>query len=225
MPYLIKSNIFFAFCLSFVIFITGCSTALKKKESTVNKPLLLNGALKNIENKSYINSVLKKSININGGNYLNISNLHAKFSPDYIMFDVFFKSNLPNKSYRTYMDSLNKKIKSLAVISSGIRYKKGKIFSKEKISVRKRRVKKEWVWGKKKKSKMKAFYNFFRKSGITYEYKIIFNPIKKDFIDIKGDEDKKTGRTNRSIVVFMYQRKKSNDMYIIDPDIFIDSVL
>lgn len=222
-----KVNKICVYLFLLIAFSTGCSSFksnVKEKDSDAS----LDTALKNIEDKTYVKLILHNN-EADQGQFLDIENIYSKFAPDSLAFEELFKKSLPNRAYRLYKQEIEKKVASLKAISTGVKYKKAHIFSKERVSRRKAKVKKEWIWGKEKKEKMREYYKYFRKPGSTFEYKIIFNsvvapPTKEDLEEAK-EKDIKLERKGKSIVIYLYQRKNNKFMYVVDPDIFIDSVL
>ena len=153
---------------------------------------------------------------------INIANLYDKFSPRQSGFDDLFRRNLPDTAYRQYAELLEGKLKfhrkSARVFAT-------KLLSKQKVSKRRRGARKEWTLGKSRKAKLAGFYRFFKHPHSINEYQVSYRTTPFNDKGVTDKKPKKTISTEQRYVLYFYKARGGDKVYLIDPDIFIESVL
>jgi hypothetical protein len=154
--------------------------------------------------------------------FVNIANLYDRFSPRQNGFDSLFKSNLPDAAYRRYAQLLEEKLKNHRKKK---RFYEVKLLSKERISSRKRQSKKEWSWGKNRKTKLLGYYRYFRQPFSMYEFKVSYRTTPFNEQGVTDKSPKKTIPTEQRYILYFYKARGIEQVYLVDPDIFIQSIL
>ncbi len=158
------------------------------------------------------------------GLLLDVSKIYGDLDPGIVGFNALFKrKKLPSQAYLNYREGLDLKIDALKRHVYKVRFHPSRISYKEKVSKRRRLVKKEWIWGESDIYKMRRFYQSFRKPTSVYEYKVVFSPIHTPQ-PLVNERGKKIIKTKNSVVFYMYKKKGESKVYIIDPEVFINYV-
>lgn len=160
---------------------------------------------------------------------LDIKKIFSDLEPNIDEFDQLFKSSVSTKGYLKYKKHLKAKIKVLAEKTKGKKYRESKVIYKMKVSKRRRKSKKEWVFGVDHADDLKKYYRSFKKPGRVEENKLLFTPVENDGKPVLVSEDDVTTvlKSEGRVVLYLYKLKikKEEKVFIIDIPTFLDYAL
>ena len=160
---------------------------------------------------------------------LDIKKIFSDLEPKIDDFDKLFKSSISTKGYRQYKKHLKVKIEALTKKTKGKKYQQSKLIYKMKVSKRKRKSKKEWVFGVDNANKLKEYYRSFKAPGKIEENKLLFTPVDNEGKPVVISEDDKTTilKSGERVVLYLYKIKvkKEEKVFIIDIPTFLDYAL
>lgn len=167
---------------------------------------------------------------------LDIKKIFSDLEPNMDEFDELFKSSVSTRGYLSYKKHLSAKIEALAKKVKGKKYRESKIVYRMKVSKRKRKSKKEWVFGVGGKGDLKRFYKSFKRPATIEETKILFTPVSdKGKAAIVSEDDVTTVlKSEGRVVLYLYKMKlkknknktgEKHKVFIIDIPTFLDYAL
>lgn len=165
---------------------------------------------------------LQEQLEDTEGRYLNIPALYKKFPLTPQNINDLFKQPISYAGYQRYRKLINDKSEKIQNLNRHRRFFLPRILYQEKISKRKKKFKEEWLWKGNKTKKL--FYNSFKNPRAIYEVKVAYQ-LKEENTPSKNNTSLKKEATNSNIVLYFYRKKHSNDIYLIDSEIFLKSVL
>lgn len=143
---------------------------------------------------------------------IKITDIYQRFTPTLDQFRSLQKRHISKEQYEQYLKLLQLKSQSLNQKFQDAFLSDPALIYKSNIHERKRNARKEWVWVNDKL--INQYYKSFH--APVYEHKIIYQIL---------PSPKAKTETNSALVFYFYKKEGVNKIYLIDPDIYKQSVL
>lgn len=143
---------------------------------------------------------------------IKITDIYQKFTPSLAQLQSLQNRHISRVQYGKYLTLLKLKSTQLYAKFQNTFLHSPKLIYKYSIPERKHDYKKEWTWGNRKLTK--AYYKSF--NSPVYEHKIAYQVM---------PSPKAKTVTNSLLVFYFYKKRGTNQIYLIDPDIYRQSIL